>query len=382
MTTDNPPQHPGLEIFKAGTHTAVDGTTLTFSAADVAEIADSYNAALSEAPIVVGHPELNAPAYGWAKSLRAENGVLYAEPQQVDAEFAEMVNKGRFKKISASIYLPGSAGNPAPGKHYLRHIGFLGAKAPAVKGLKSASFADSDGAVEFSSPMRELGYSLVDVLQRMRDYFIDALGLEKADQIVPQWTIRGVDEVTRRADADKFLPMFAAPGGDKNPESTMSNPDRTAEFAEREQKLSDQQTALNNREKTLSDRENKARRDDAVAFAEQLVTDGKVLPRHRPEIVELLMLLPAGSTVSFGEGEQTVTKPAADSLRALLNDLPPQINYREKSGEERAPAVASFAAPAGAAIDAGRLGIYEKAKAYQAQHPGTVWAAAVAAVGG
>ncbi|CAM5383580.1 hypothetical protein [Rhodanobacter lindaniclasticus] len=133
---------PGLiEIFRAGKHVALDGRELEFSAADLAQIADSYDPALSEAPMVVGHPKLDAPAYGWAKSLRAEGDLLLAEPHQVDAQFAALFNAGRYKKRSASIFLPDTPGNPTPGKMYLRHIGFLGAVPPAVTGLRDAQFA-------------------------------------------------------------------------------------------------------------------------------------------------------------------------------------------------------------------------------------------------
>lgn len=75
------------------------------------------------------------------RSLAAGDDGLNAEPHQVDPEFAEMVNAGRFKKISASFYTPDAPNNPVPGVYYLRHVGFLGAQPPAVKGLKQAEFA-------------------------------------------------------------------------------------------------------------------------------------------------------------------------------------------------------------------------------------------------
>ncbi len=101
-----------LEIFRAGTHTSVDGRVISFTPEAVAELAESYDPGLSEAPMVIGHPALDAPAYGWARSLRADNGVLFAEPHQVEAQFAEGVNAGRYKKVSACIYLPASPRQP------------------------------------------------------------------------------------------------------------------------------------------------------------------------------------------------------------------------------------------------------------------------------
>ena len=143
-----------LQIFKPGRHTAMSGAALDFSVDDLAASAAAYDPALSEAPIVVGHPVTDAPAYGWVKSLAFAGGGLEAEPDQVDPAFAEMVAAGRFKKISASFYPPASKNNPAPGVYYLRHVGFLGAQPPAVKGLRAPSFAEGGDVVIVGARVR------------------------------------------------------------------------------------------------------------------------------------------------------------------------------------------------------------------------------------
>ncbi len=68
-----------MEIFKSGTHTDSGGATITFSEADIAALAESYDPALSEAPLVVGHPKTDDPAWGWVKALSAKDGRLFAE---------------------------------------------------------------------------------------------------------------------------------------------------------------------------------------------------------------------------------------------------------------------------------------------------------------
>ncbi len=142
-----PNLHKPLYIFKPGRHTAMSGATLEFSAADLAATAVAYDPAKHEAPLVVGHPAVDAPAYGWVKALAAVPD-LEAVPHQVDAAFADMVAAGRFKKISASFFLPSAPGNPAPGVYYLRHVGFLGAAPPAVKGLRTPEFAADEAGIE------------------------------------------------------------------------------------------------------------------------------------------------------------------------------------------------------------------------------------------
>lgn len=87
-----------LHIFKPGTHTAMNGVSFDFSESDLAATVRAYDPALHEAPMVIGHPQHNAPAAGWVKSLTATAQGLIAELQQVDVSFAEQVAKGSYKK--------------------------------------------------------------------------------------------------------------------------------------------------------------------------------------------------------------------------------------------------------------------------------------------
>lgn len=106
------------------------------------------NFTAGNAPAVVGHPKDNAPAYGWVSALRLENDVLEAQFSDTDDEFEKMCADGKFRKRSSSFYM---GDKPA-----LRHVGFLGAMAPAVKGLKDIQFNDGDkAAVEISFNFNE-----------------------------------------------------------------------------------------------------------------------------------------------------------------------------------------------------------------------------------
>lgn len=130
-----------IEIFRAGTHTTSDGQSITFSPGDINDIATNYQPIQREAPLVEGHPPLDAPSRGWVDSLRASGNTLMMRVKQVAPEFAAQVKAGGFKKRSASFYPPNSPSNPTPGKWYLRHIGFLGAHQPALAGLKDIQFS-------------------------------------------------------------------------------------------------------------------------------------------------------------------------------------------------------------------------------------------------
>jgi hypothetical protein len=99
------------------------------------------------APAVIGHPQDNNPAFGWVSALRLKDGVLEARFSDTDETFEQMCSEGRFRKRSASFYMEPAA---------LRHVGFLGAVPPAVKGLPDIQFNDgARAAVEISFNFNE-----------------------------------------------------------------------------------------------------------------------------------------------------------------------------------------------------------------------------------
>lgn len=389
---NQPAATANLHVFRAGTHTATDGKQYTFSEADIADLVASYDPALSRAPLVVGHPKTDDPAYGWAASFSCSGGEVFAAPESVQSEFAEMVNDGRFGAISLSVYLPDTPGNPKPGHHYPRHIGFLGAQPPAVKGLQRPQFAEGDGAIEFSMPLprriTSLGYYLKRLFQGLRDRAIESDGTEKAEQLIPQWCIDGIAEAT--ADDDDIRTAFAeAETPITTPEKTMTQKTQgnaAPDFAEQHRQLDTRTAEVERREKDLQERETAARRADATDFAEQLVNAGKVLPRQKPGVVELLLAFPAGTVLNFAEGEgQAATDHDAPALlRSFLDDLPKRVDFAEKSAghDNGTTATADFAAPEGTQVDASRLELHSKAVAYQKANPGTAYMSAIKAVGG
>lgn len=322
METNKP-----LHIFAPGRHVAMSGAVLDFSAADLVASARAYDPAKHEAPIVVGHPRTDDPAYGWVKSLTAGNG-LEAEPHQVDPAFAELVAKGAYKKISASFYAPDAPNNPVPGVYYLRHVGFLGAQAPAVKGLRSPEFADAEeGVVEFGDWADQQNASL---WRRLRDWFIGEHGLEKADSILPDYAVATLEDDARQPSADQVVaaPAFADPS---TPEVSVTPEEKAALEAENAQ-LKQQLAATAARDKAAAAA---ARHATNAAFAEALVAEGKLLPAQSAVAIATLDHL-AGqeSVVEFGEGD--AKQPLTDAFKSLLSALPKQIEFAEAATREKA----------------------------------------------
>lgn len=131
-----------FEIFKTGVRNSSNGLLSDWSKECLQRIAQCYNPAIFNAPLVIGHPESNKPEYGHVKRLFEHNSVLFAECDLADS-LLSLIKQGRYKFISSSFFLPDSAKNPFKGRDYLRHVGFLGAMPPAVKGLQNAQNAQT-----------------------------------------------------------------------------------------------------------------------------------------------------------------------------------------------------------------------------------------------
>ena len=141
-----------IEIFKTGLHTDSNGQTQQFTAEDLDKIVQTYNTNIKEdysslAPVVKGHPESNAPSYGWVEQLARRGTTLLANLKDLSQDLVEDIKQKRFQKVSVSLYP----------NLMLRHIGMLGAATPAVKGLKpvelTADFAEFGDETDVSNFM-------------------------------------------------------------------------------------------------------------------------------------------------------------------------------------------------------------------------------------
>ncbi|OZI13717.1 hypothetical protein CE195_13370 [Sodalis-like symbiont of Philaenus spumarius] len=135
-----------IQILKTGHFVDANSSCVSFSEHDLALMEVTYNhhsKRLGTAPLCLGHPPDNAPAYGEVQSLLAKNEKLYAlvnpSPSLVD-----MVKAGRYKKVSASFMRPLQRNNPVPQSYYLAHVGFLGANPPAIKGMEQFYFSEPE----------------------------------------------------------------------------------------------------------------------------------------------------------------------------------------------------------------------------------------------
>ena len=329
-----------IQIFKPGKHVAMSGAALSFSETDLAATAAAYDPAKHEAPLVVGHPKHDDPAYGWVGKLAFADGALDVEPVQVNADFAELVASGSFKKISASFYSPDSPSNPVPGVYYLRHVGFLGAQPPAVKGLRNPSFADAEqGVVEFAEWDDVDNASL---WRSLREWIIGKFGQDEADKVVPGYTVKNLEQSAqdelKEAQAESAVASAAAFVESQQPEGETMSAEDEARLAA----LETENAALKAKELAFAEAEKKrvsdTRHAEHAAFAEGLVAAGKLLPAHKDVTVATLDFMAGQETaVEFGEGDAKT--PLLDAHKAFLMAQPKQVEFAEVSGSDKGDAL-------------------------------------------
>ena len=281
-----------LSIFRPGTHIDSAGNRLTFSENDVSAMAAAYNPELHKAPLVLGHPKDNSPAYGWTTALQFSEGSLQAVPDAVTAEFAQWVNEGHYRKISASFYSPGSPVNPVPGSFYLRHIGFFGGTPPAIKGLPEPQFAEGDDfiTVDFEEAL------VPDVLT-------------KEQQLAAQQQL--ADD---KAALEKQRKEFA---------------EQQANFSEQQKNLQTQTVAIE-AEKLVS------RKRGLSEFAESMIKEGRLLPKDKLGAVEFMSALSSETALEFGEGDTVTKTKSLDWFQGFMKGLPKAVNFGEAApGSDR-----------------------------------------------
>lgn len=345
-----------LEIFRAGTQMDSAGNSREWTEADLDKIVSQYSASEHEAPIVIGHPKTDDPAFGWVERVFREGKTLFAEVSEVVSEFREAVNKGLYKKRSISLY-PDMT---------LKHVGFLGAMPPAVKGLADIKFsAAADSAIcfevspgsgiEFSDYETVFGFRSVGrLLRNLREYLIAEKGQDIADRVVPNWELQGLENFKDPEPKDDENGIRSNYNENQSPEGEPMTEKEKAEFEALQAKVasfSETEKALE--EKTAEAASEKARADAAEAkvadsekaaadataaaevaevkaFAEGLAKAGKIPASEvELEVESLLLLKKSGKVSSFSEGDETKEISSFEARKKSLESRKPSVEFSE-----------------------------------------------------
>ena len=271
---------PGLndwfDVFRCGTHIDHSGTQRTISAADIDRAIAAYEP--GSAPLVVGHPRLNAPAYGWVEAFRRVGDLVQARAMQVAPEFAAAVEAGRWKKRSIAF---------GPDLRF-RHIGFLGAAAPAIKGLRDIEFADKEAFMEVETVTAEAGQP--------------------------------------EAAPVSVQPEAAVPAETAESEEPDERQDDSRQLSALQSELADVKNKLLKAIEAYEAEHRKNKLAEFAAYADGLVSAGRLHSGAKGKVVEFMDALNSSQGAEFADAETGVL----NSFKTLLNDiLLPRVEFAE-----------------------------------------------------
>lgn len=358
----------------------MSGDSLSFSEADLLASAKAYDPAKHEAPLVVGHPKHDAPAYGWVSALMFNDAdqSLEIEADQIDPSFAEMHTSGRFKKRSAAFYHPDSKNNPVPGVYYLKHVGFLGAQPPAIKGLKSAEFSENEDGiitVEFGESERWAFSGITQMFRNLREWMIEKHGRDEANKLLPEYAIEDVDRATNSESKEtQSEPSFSEPTEPTQEDTGMTEEEKAA-LAKREADLKAREEAVAFSEQQQTQQANKD-------FVAKQVEEGKLLPVDEAGAIAFMAAIGKADTVEFGEGDDKKTTDPVAWFKEFVSSQPARVEFGEHSapGDDSGNGVVSFAAPNGYQVDAAQMEKHNQILTYCEKH-GVDYTTAAQAVG-
>jgi cation transport regulator ChaB len=345
-----------IEAWASGNHPSCSGSKKEWTDSDLQYIASTYDPKKHIAPIVIGHPEHDSPAFGWVSAAKKVGDKLLLKLVQVADQLKEKVRKGEYKTVSIGLF-PDLT---------LRHLGFLGAAIPAVKGLKQVSFSEkAEWTIEsefFCEAWQQ--ETVKSIFQRMRDWIIDKFSLEEADKIISSYDIEALRYAPKESPVvtQSFSSDINNKGGNDmrewitkmreaiglaekeltpDPSIKFSEADiqaaetrgKDSQFAEME-KLKKEKSDLEKEKAEAAARtkeiETKVRNEGITAFCEGLCKEGKLTPALR-KIIEPIMIAVSeiSEPIEFSEG---VKKSRLDGIKDFLTEIPKVVTFKEVAG--------------------------------------------------
>ncbi len=336
-----------FELAKVGTWKSNIGQAVDLTAEKLKKIAENYNPKRCEAAVTIGHPKSDKePAYGWIKGLKFDNDKLLFEPKNLVNEFSDMVKKGMFKNVSAGF---------DEGVENLRHVAFLGAVPPAIKGLSPVQFSgESDktvtidftnatdwlGKVEFSSPqenfiVRQI-HTIARILGRLRDKEIEEKGVDQADRTISQWEIS--DLMTDPPDESLYSGnQFSMPLPITSEEETMDVAKQIADLTAKIVELSNQIKTVEGENLTLKQEnatlKSETQKKEFSEFCQGLIDEGRLAADQKNTTVTLMQsMMESGKSVEFSEGRTVST---LEAYKEQLKKAPKLVEFSEVLTRDR-----------------------------------------------
>ena len=369
-----------VELFKAGEQTDSLGNTRTFTTDDLDDMVTNHE----PFPIVSGHPKTDDPAYGWSSKLVRDGDSLFGQFGDVDPDFSNMVENKRFPNRSVRL-------SKTENGFAVAHVGFLGAAAPAVKGLKQVEFSeDTDGFdFEFSSYTDGI---IARILRRIRESLIAKESLEVANEIIPEWELEALAEDAARErieenKSDSIFNKHQNNGGADVPdkkEFTQADLDKAISDANKS-KDADYSSATKDLKTQLGTERKTRLTAEYTSSVNGWVEEGKLTPAMAAGAVDFMLQLDSETEFEFSQGEgdkETKTKTNGIAwFKDFIGGLGNSVSLGAVDDDDIESDVGAFNAPAGSVVDVDRAALEVKANAYMQKHD-CDFVQAVVAVGG
>jgi hypothetical protein len=331
------------ELAKVGTFKDRAGQVVNLTKELLQKVANNYNAPNYAAPITVGHPRsAKEPAWGRVDGLKFENDKLLFKPGTLVAEFAEMVNKGMYNNVSAGINLVNNT---------LDHVAFLGAQAPAIKGLERITAVEFSaapetvqsvdctesaktwlGIAEFSSPrenwlVRRIAM-LARIMRRIREEKIATDGIDAANQLISDWEI---DDLTQDPPPESSTNFITGEFSTEEPDMDLQKQidELTAKVAEFSQKVTTLETENTTLKTELSNALAATKKKALVEFCDNLIREGRLVADAKDQTVMILESLDETKMVEFSEPTGVVQVSALEAFKKQLAAHPVMAEFSE-----------------------------------------------------
>ncbi len=266
-------------IFNTGRHTDWLGREKDWTLEDLEKIKFNFESKKLNSPITIGHIKTFSPAYGWVDELKIEGDKLYASFKDLVPEFVEACKKGLFKERSISLDKDLN----------LRHIAFLGAQAPAIKGLEQFQFQQTDKDIV-------INFEYVNEKEFMPNSSNEEPDDGAGKALTPSLTknIKGVE---------------------MNLENGVSAGCEMMNFAEAQRELKRTQEENELKDKTIEQLKAELKKEldekqerNFEHFCDSAIENGHIIPSSRADIIEIMQNLSSVSNFSAEDENNPVEK--------------------------------------------------------------------------
>ncbi len=321
-----------LEIFKIGSHTDSNGENKDWDCNSLDTIVNTYNQRIAAdkscvAPVVKGHPQTSDPAYGWVERLVRRGSKILARLKDIDTGFLGELRSGKYKKVSIALYPD----------LMLRHVGFLGAAAPAVKGLNTALFGEANNG-------EKMICTTVDFSEK---------------DLTVQLPAADSHSAADNDDAGSFS------------------------FNDLLEKIKGLESENQNLRKQIAESEKEARLNEFRQFSESLAGNpdaAVILPCQTDELVDILESAYQSDVNSVAAEATRGACSNVEKIKHFVSSLRPAFSFSEFAVRAKTQNATTDTVFRGKNVNFNKLEIHQRARQFQAENPDATYEEALSAV--